>query len=173
MTAELTKRQREILGYITQKLDVDGIPPTVQEIQRQFGFKSPNAVQTHLLALTKKGYVRRRRREARGLRLVGDASSRNDNGKATVPAPPPVTGPPIPDSPEYPPGGAEFNQNGDGDAALLFPPRMVEPAHNTHRGSPARVCDVNDMIHRLERWQPSSQGLWLPVSLVGHGWGPA
>ena len=51
MTAELTERQREILGYIKQTLDIDGIAPTVQEIQFRFSFKSPNAVQTHLLAL--------------------------------------------------------------------------------------------------------------------------
>ena len=64
MPTELTERQREILEYIKQNLDVDGIPPTVREIQWQFGFKSPNAVQTHLLALTNKGYIYRRGREA-------------------------------------------------------------------------------------------------------------
>ena len=169
MTAELTERQREILGYIAQKLDVDGIPPLIKEIQRQFGFKSPNAVQAHLLALTKKGYVWRRRRKARGLRLIRDASSRSDSGKATVLAPPPVTGPPIPDSPVYPPGGAESHRNGDGDAALLFPPIMVEPARITHGGSQSRVCDFGEMLHRLVKWHPSRQGLWLAVSLWRYG----
>ena len=164
MTAELTERQREILGYIKQKLDVDGYPPTVQEIQRQFGFKSPNAVQTHLLALIKKGYVRRRRREARGLRLVGEASSRNDNGKATLLAPPSVTVPPVPDSQVYPPVGAESYQKGHG-TLVFFPPIMVELARVTHGSSQPRVCDFDNMIHLLVKWQPSSQGLWLPVSL--------
>ena len=126
ITAELTKLQREVLGYIKQKLDVDGISPTVQEIQWQFGFKSPNAVQTHLLALTKKGYVRRHGRQARSLRLVGEASSRNDNGNATLVAPPSGTVPPVPDSPVYPPGGAESYQNGDGGAAPVFPPTILQ-----------------------------------------------
>ncbi len=169
MTAKLTERQREILGYIKQELDVDGYPPTVQEIQRQFGFKSPNAVQTHLLALIKKGHIRRRRRKARGLRLVREASSRNDSGNATLLAPPSVTVPPVPGFQVYPPGGAESNQNGHGGAALEFPPIMVEPARITHGSSQPRVCDFDDMIHPLVKWHPSSQGLWLPVSLWSYG----
>ena len=161
MTAELTERQREILEYIKQKLDADGIPPTVQEIQWQFGFKSPNAVQSHLLALTNKGYMRRRRREARGLRLVGEASSRNNNGKVTLPTPPSVTVPPVPNSPLFPTVCARFHQNGDGGAALVFP-LMMEPAHVTQHSLPNTTLAAQ-MIHSLVKWHSSSQGLWFPV----------
>ena len=130
----------------------------------------PNAVQTHLLALTKNGYVRRRRREARGLRLVRDASFRKDNGKATVLAPPPVTVPPNNSGlPVDPPGGAESYRNSDGSAALLILPKMVEPARITHGGSQSRVCDFGEMLHRLVKWHPSRQGLWLAVSLWRYG----
>ena len=154
MTAELTERQREILEYLKQKLDVDGIPPTVQEIQWQFSFKTPNAVHTHLFALTKKGYVRQVGREDRGLRLVAEASSRNNNGKATLIAPPSVTVPPVPNSPVYPTVGAD--QNRDGGAALVFPP-MVAPARITQHSLPNATLG-------LVKWHSSRQGLWLPVS---------
>ena len=44
MAEELTERQREILSYIKMTLDNKGVAPSVQEIQREFSFKSPNAV---------------------------------------------------------------------------------------------------------------------------------
>ena len=159
MPAELTERQREILEYINRKLDADGVSPTVQEIQWQFGFKSPNAVQSHLLALTKKGYIRRRRREARGLRLVGKASSRNNNGKAPLQAPLSVIVPPVPNSPVYTRVGAASYQNGDGGSVLVFP-LMMEPARVTQRSLP----NAGDMMHGSVKWNSSSQGLWIPVN---------
>jgi len=51
MAEKLTERQRDILSYIKWTLDVVGVAPSTQEIQQEFSFKSPNAVQTHLLAL--------------------------------------------------------------------------------------------------------------------------
>ncbi len=131
MKVELTERQREILEYIKQKLDVDRTPPTVQEIQSQFSFRSPNAVQTHLLALTKKGYVWRRGRQARGLRLVEQTGSANDNGEATLLAPPLVTVTPAPHYPVYPSGGAQPYHNGNGGAALELQP-LVASAPSEH-----------------------------------------
>ena len=67
---DLTERQSEIFEYIHGKLVFKGLAPTVQEIQREFGFGSPNAVQTHLNALEKKGFIRRLVRQTRGLRLT-------------------------------------------------------------------------------------------------------
>ena len=67
---ELTQRQDEILHYIQQVIERDGSSPSVQEIQSEFGFRSPNAAQTHLGALLSKGVIERRGRRARSLRLV-------------------------------------------------------------------------------------------------------
>jgi len=73
---DLTERQTEIFEYIHGKLVFNGLAPTVQEIQREFGFGSPNAVQTHLNALEKKGFIRRLERQARGLRLTNTGRNR-------------------------------------------------------------------------------------------------
>ena len=73
---DLTKSQSELFGFIRGELTLNGLAPTVQEIQREFGFGSPNAVQTHLNALEKKGFIRRLERQARGLRLTNNGRKR-------------------------------------------------------------------------------------------------
>ena len=51
----LTRRQNEILIFISQYIDKEGLPPTRVEISRHFGFRSPNAAESHLRALARKG----------------------------------------------------------------------------------------------------------------------
>ena len=83
MATELTDRQQEILDYIQRVIETEGMSPTVQEIQREFGFRSPNAVQTHLSALQKKGVVERRGRMARTLRVIGNGNTGAKEGGRT------------------------------------------------------------------------------------------
>ena len=76
----LTKRQAEILSFIKTHIQYSGFPPTISEIQRQFSFKSPNAVQEHLKALVRKGQIRRNPNQWRGLELI---VSNKDSGETT------------------------------------------------------------------------------------------
>jgi len=69
----LTERQDEILAFIKTHIEKSGFPPTVLEIQKEFSFKSPNAVQEHVKAIARKGYIRRNPNKWRGLELVGVA----------------------------------------------------------------------------------------------------
>ena len=64
---KLSRRQNEILDYIQARVEADGLPPTRAEINRHFGFSSPNAAQSHLRALAKKGAIRLNPRLARGI----------------------------------------------------------------------------------------------------------
>ncbi|MDE2598493.1 MAG: transcriptional repressor LexA [Rhodocyclaceae bacterium] len=66
----LTPRQREILDFIRNSLDVLGAPPTRAEIANAFGFASANAAEEHLRALAKKGNIVLEPGAARGIRLV-------------------------------------------------------------------------------------------------------
>ena len=70
MADTLTPRQREILDFIRNSLEVLGAPPTRAEIAGAFGFASPNAAEEHLKALAKKGAIVLDPRSARGIRLV-------------------------------------------------------------------------------------------------------
>lgn len=81
---KLTKRQEEVLEFIKTHIEQSGFPPTILEIQQEFSFKSPNAVQEHVKALARKGCVRRNPNKWRGLELVGTAKTKNG-------APPPST----------------------------------------------------------------------------------
>lgn len=69
MDTPLTPRQAEILRFIRDTLSESGMPPTREEIMRAFGFRSPNAAQTHLQALARKGVIELRSGASRGIRL--------------------------------------------------------------------------------------------------------
>ena len=84
----LTKRQAEILNFIKIHIQHAGFPPTISEIQEQFSFKSPNAVQEHLKALMRKGHIRRTPNQWRGLELVVSNKNGEETAKySTVPVP--------------------------------------------------------------------------------------
>ena len=53
----LTPRQREIYEFVNDNIVNRGYEPTVGEIGREFGIKSPNDVMCHLKALEKKGLL--------------------------------------------------------------------------------------------------------------------
>jgi repressor LexA len=74
----LTKRQAEILSFIKTHIQYSGFPPTISEIQEQFSFKSPNAVQEHLKALVRKGQIRRTPNQWRGLELMAANKNRDE-----------------------------------------------------------------------------------------------
>lgn len=67
---ELTKRQSEVLEFITQYLASKGFPPSFREIGEHFGFNSPNSVMCHVRALAKKGKIMRGENQARGITLL-------------------------------------------------------------------------------------------------------
>ena len=70
MKNPLTARQRQILDFILEQIDRRGIPPTIREIGAQFGISSPNGVRDHLLALQRKGYVKRSPEKSRSLEVA-------------------------------------------------------------------------------------------------------
>lgn len=69
---ELTKRQEEIFNYILGSVREEGVIPSVREICQHFGFASTNAVNDHLNALAKKGYINRRPGLARNIEIAPD-----------------------------------------------------------------------------------------------------
>lgn len=53
---EITERQKDVLFFISDFIEKNSYPPTVREISSSFGI-SVRAVQDHLGALEKKGYI--------------------------------------------------------------------------------------------------------------------
>ena len=62
---KLTKRQGQVLGVIQRSIDKNGYPPTIREIGSRLGIKSTNAVNDHLKALERKGYLTRNEAKSR------------------------------------------------------------------------------------------------------------
>lgn len=71
----LTQRQRQILGFIAEYLDSEGFPPTRSELAAHFGFRSPNAAESHLRALARKGVIQLERGRSRGISLTSLAAA--------------------------------------------------------------------------------------------------
>lgn len=71
MSKNLTDRQSVILSFIREFASEKGYPPTIPEIQEEFGIRSPNGVNNHIKALIRKGYLKRDSSRARALDIVG------------------------------------------------------------------------------------------------------
>ena len=69
MAKGLTKRQEEILDFIVGRVRDEGFPPTLKEIAGRFGLASPNAARDHVLALERKGFLKRTGDKSRALSL--------------------------------------------------------------------------------------------------------
>lgn len=70
---QLTTRQRDVLDFISAKINGRGYGPTVREIGEQFEINSPNGVMCHLKALEKKGLITREPNMSRAIQLTSAA----------------------------------------------------------------------------------------------------
>jgi hypothetical protein len=68
----VTERQDEIMEYIRAFRRLNGYSPTVREIGERFGINSPNGVMCHLVALARKGKIRRLEKTARSIVPIGE-----------------------------------------------------------------------------------------------------
>jgi len=67
---ELTKRQRQVLDFIRRRQQRAGVTPSIQEIARHFGFRSPTTVADHMRLIRQKGYLASEPGRARSLRVL-------------------------------------------------------------------------------------------------------
>ena len=70
MADALTPRQADVLAFIRAEIARTGLPPTRAEIARALQFRSPNAAETHLQALARKGALVLMPGAARGIQLT-------------------------------------------------------------------------------------------------------
>lgn len=67
----ITERQREVLNFISSFSEENSYPPTVREISDHFDI-SIRAVQDHLTALQKKGFLSQSQKRSRSIRVLND-----------------------------------------------------------------------------------------------------
>ena len=68
---QITDRQREVLTFIANFTEENVYPPTVREISEHFGI-SLRAVQDHIAALQKKGYLSTEQKRSRSIKVLVD-----------------------------------------------------------------------------------------------------
>ena len=71
----LTKRQREILNYLTVYAEQNGFAPSFEEIAENFGYNSLATVHEHLTNLERKGYIKRSYNESRAIEILPSEAS--------------------------------------------------------------------------------------------------
>ena len=74
---ELTIQQKKVLQCIKFYIKKTGFPPTRADICRELGFKSPNAAESHLRALEKKGYITIENGASRGINLTENTAEKS------------------------------------------------------------------------------------------------
>lgn len=70
MKIGLTEIQKNILDFLIDRIKGKGIPPTLADVAKHFGYKNRATVQQHLQAIEKKGYIRKNQNLARGIELT-------------------------------------------------------------------------------------------------------
>jgi len=66
----LTRRQKEILDFVTRYLGKKGYAPTIEEICEHFDLSSLATVHKHLTNLQEKGFIKRAWNRSRSVELL-------------------------------------------------------------------------------------------------------
>ena len=74
---QITDRQKEVLSFISEFTEENVYPPTVREISDHFNI-SLRAVQDHIAALQKKGYLVTEQKRSRSIRVLVDERKKDD-----------------------------------------------------------------------------------------------
>ena len=70
---KLTKRRQQILDYLHEFLQDNGLPPTVRDIQKSCDISSTSVVDYNLRLLERDGFIRRRPDVSRGIEVLNDS----------------------------------------------------------------------------------------------------
>jgi repressor LexA len=66
----LTKRQKQIVDYLSGYITTNGYAPSFEEIAEHFSFSSLATVHEHLTNLERKGFIRRSHNESRSIEMI-------------------------------------------------------------------------------------------------------
>ncbi|HHY33329.1 MAG TPA: transcriptional repressor LexA [Firmicutes bacterium] len=81
----ISRRQQQILDFITKQMELRGYPPSVREIGQAVGLKSTSTVHGHLSQLEKKGYIRRDPTKPRAIEVLPASGALHRGSALAVP----------------------------------------------------------------------------------------
>ncbi len=79
MSEPLTKRQKEVLDFVTQYIELNGYAPSYREIAEAFNLGSVATVAEHIETLVDKGLLQKGDNTARSLQLIKPEEFETDN----------------------------------------------------------------------------------------------
>src|SRR3970040_1768235 len=85
MTPPLTRRQRQVLEHLALCIRRSGYVPSVREVGKALGLRSPSTVHQHLHALERKGVIKRYGDRMRVLQITDRTLLPEDEEVATLP----------------------------------------------------------------------------------------
>ena len=145
----LTRKQSELLRFIHERLQAEGVPPSFDEMKEALDLKSKSGIHRLIMALEERGFIKRLANRARAIEVLRLPES------ATVGAPRPqkfspsvITGNLGRVRPPAPAGGASANDN---------PPVMIPVMGRIAAGTP------------IEAIQSRTQTIAMPADFLGTG----
>jgi repressor LexA len=66
----LTRKQLELLDFIRVRMDVDGVPPSFDEMKEALDLRSKSGIHRLITALEERGFIRRLAHRARAMDIV-------------------------------------------------------------------------------------------------------
>ena len=66
----LTRKQKELLLLIRERLDIDGVPPSFDEMKDALGLKSKSGIHRLITGLEERGFIKRLPHRARALEIT-------------------------------------------------------------------------------------------------------
>ncbi len=95
----LTKKQKELLLYIHERMSEDDIPPSFEEMKNGLGLKSKSGIHRLISALVERGYIERLPHRARALEIKRLPEGFQAKDKTTNEISPPSSAPELDEIP--------------------------------------------------------------------------
>lgn len=119
MALVIYRRQRQILDFIKQHIQISGSAPTLKEIADSLGVSSLATVHEHLTTLEEKGLIKRRTGKTRAIKLTADEETPSVEGIDV-----PILG--------YIAAGSPIEPYTDPSASMSIPPSMASSQKRTY-----------------------------------------
>ncbi len=119
MALIIYKRQRQILDFIKQHIQISGSAPTLREIAESLGVSSLATVHEHLITLEEKGLIKRKTGKTRAIKLIEENINLQSEGIDV-----PILG--------FIAAGSPIEPYTDPSASMSIPPSMASASKRTY-----------------------------------------
>jgi repressor LexA len=119
MALVIYRRQKQIIDFIKQHIQITGSAPTLKEIANSIGVSSLATVHEHLLTLEEKGLIKRKTGKVRSIKVTGDDDTSTISGVNV-----PILG--------FIAAGTPIEPYTDPSASMSIPPSMASLKKRTY-----------------------------------------